>query len=317
MVAEHLWLTLVSSDPTEVCLYQQGVPNCSATNINRITMPGVNVKISLATVGSKNGLTKGVIKLTGLDSSFKVQTVNTRLNSNCTDVTFSVTTNSSLNVTQVYVTLDKSFLPLYDPLGKVIEVTFQSCPNVFPIDNTNNVCACMPELNKTPTITCDVNTQTITRHNEMWIGYNNDNDCVIVQKNCPFDYCSDDNLTFTFNMTKEQCLHNQSGLLCGQCAEGLSLMLGSKQCGQCINDHLALIIPFGLAGIALVSFVIVLYLTGSVGTINGFIFYANTVKIYEHILFPNSPVLFSHFISWLNLDLGFEYLFCIWYMLMW
>ena len=27
----------------------------------------------------------------------------------------------------------------------------------------------MPELEKTLTITCDVNTQTITRHGEMWI----------------------------------------------------------------------------------------------------------------------------------------------------
>ena len=71
-----------------------------------------------------------------------------------------------MNVTQVHVTLENLFLPLYDPLGKVIEVTFQSCPIAFPLDITNNTCACMPELEKTPTITCDVNTQTITRHGE-------------------------------------------------------------------------------------------------------------------------------------------------------
>ena len=143
-----------------------------------------------------------------MDSSFKVQTVNTRLNSNCTDVTFSITTNSSLNTTRVYVTLEKSFLPLYDPLGKVIEVTFQSCPFAFPLDITNNACACIPELEKTPTISCDINTQTITRQGQMWIGYNNNYNCVIVHQNCPFDYCSDDNLSFTFNTTKKQCLHN-------------------------------------------------------------------------------------------------------------
>ena len=309
---QQIGLSVVSSDPIEVCFCQQGVTNCSVTNINITAMPGINLKLSLATVGSKNGLTKGVIKLTGLDSSFKVQTVNTRLNSNCTDVTFSITTNSSLNTTRVYVTLEKSFLPLYDPLGKVIEVTFQSCPFAFPLDITNNACACIPELEKTPTITCDVNTQTITRHGEMWIGYNNNYNCVIVHQNCPFDYCSDDNLSFTFNTTKKQCLHNRSGLLCGQCAEGLSLMLGSNQCGQCTYDHLALIIPFGLAGIALVAFIIGLNLTVSVGTINGLIFYANVVKIYEHIFFSNGPLNFySHFISWLNLDLGIETCFII------
>ena len=305
--SQQTGLSVVSSDPIKVCFCEQGAPNCSVTNINITAMPGVNVNVSLATVGSKDGLTKGVIKLTGLNSSFKVQTVNTKLNSNCADVTFSVTTSSSLNTTQVYVTLEKSFLPLQDPLGKVIEVTFQSCPIAFPLDITNNACACMSEIEKTPTITCDVNTQTITRHGEMWIGYNNDNHCVIVHANCPFDYCSDNNLSFTFNMTKEQCLHNRSGLLCGQCDEGLSLMLGSNQCGQCTNNYLALIIPFAVTGIALIAVIIALNLTVSVGTINGLIFYANVVKIYEHIFFPNGPVKFlSHIISWLNLDLGIE-----------
>ena len=42
----------------------------------------------------------------------------------------------------------------------------------------------------------------------------------------------------------------------------------------------------------------------SVGTINGLIFYANIVKLYEPI-FPDGPIVFlSQFILWLNLDLG-------------
>ena len=57
---------------------------------------------------------------------------------------------------------------------------------------------------------------------------------------------------FTFHKTKEHCLHNRSALLCGQYDEGLSLMLSLNQCGQCTYDYLALIIPFGLAGIVLV-----------------------------------------------------------------
>ena len=45
----------------------------------------------------------------------------------------------------------------------------------------------------------------------------------------------------------------------------------------------------------------------SVGTINGLIFYANVVKIYEHIFFPKGSLPFlSLFISCLNLDLGIE-----------
>ena len=84
-------------------------------------------------------------------------------------------------------------------------------------------------------------------------------------------------------------------------------MLGYNECERCNNDHIAIIIPFALAGIALVAFVIVLNLTVSVGTINGFIFYANIIKIYEHIFFPKHTVNFlSQFISWINLDLGIK-----------
>ena len=74
-------------------------------------------------------------------------------------------------------------------------------------------------------------------------------------------------------------VRNQSGLLCWQYHEGFSLMLGSNQCRQCTNDHLALIILFGLAGIALVAFIIGLNITVSLSTVNGLIFYANVVKI--------------------------------------
>ena len=84
-------------------------------------------------------------------------------------------------------------------------------------------------------------------------------------------------------------------------------MLGSNQCGQCTHNYIVLIIPFAVAGIALVAFIIALKLTVSVCTMNGLIFYSNVVKIFESIFFLNGPVkLLSQFISWLNLDLGIE-----------
>ena len=295
--------SVVSSDPIQVCFCEANEPNCSIKNINITAIPGIDNSISLATVGSKNGLTNGVIKFTPSN----VQTVNDRLIPSCTDVTFSVTANTSLNTTQVYVTLEKSIKPLYDPFAKVIDVIIQSCPIGFPLDIKNNTCVCRSELTKPPTINCDINTQIITREGDLWIGYENDHDCLIVYENCPFDYCNYNNINFTFNTSNEQCLHSRSGILCGQCANGLSLMLGSNQCGQCTNNNIALIILFALAGIALVTFVVTLNVTVSVGTINGLIFYANVVKIYEHIFFSEGPIPFlSLFISWVNLDLGIE-----------
>ena len=295
----------VPSDPVQVCFCESFQPNCSVRNKNKSVIPGIDVNVSLATVGIKDGITEGVIKLTSSDNSSTVQTNNNRLNATCTNVTFTLKTNPSMNTTRIYATLEWTVSdPLYNRLAKVIEVTIESCPIGFPL--VNDTCVCRSELIRS-SITCDINTQMLTRHGNKWIGYQNDSDCLIIYHHCPFDYCIDGTVHFKITSPHPQCLHNRSGLLCGQCSEGFSLMLGSNRCKECTNNYIALIIPFALAGIALVAFVIILNLTVSVGTINGLIFYANVVKIYEPIFFPDGPIpLLSQFISWINLDLGIK-----------
>ena len=298
-------LSVVSSNPIQVCFCEGNRQNCSITNVSMLITPGFDVNVSLATVGILDGLTQGVIKLNSSDNSSIVQYHNNRLNAVCTNVTFTLRIHPSLNTTQVYATLNNSISePLYDPYAKVIEVAIESCPIGFQL--VNGICICRPEFNL-PSITCDVITQIITRDGDIWIGYENDSNCLIVYSNCPFHYCNDSNISFTLNYSSKQCLHNRSGILCGECSQGFGLMLGYNQCGECTNDHIALIIPFALAGIALVSFIIFLNLTVSVGTINGLIFYANVVKIYEPIFFHKHTVNFlSQIISWINLDLGIK-----------
>ena len=287
--------SVVSSDPIQVCFCESDKQNCSISSIDITLMRGIDVNVSLATVGIKDGLTEGVVKLR---SSSNVQTDNNRLNASCTNVTFTLKANSSMNTTQVHATLETS------NTDKLIYITIKSCPIGFPL--INDACVCRSELTTSP-ITCDINTEIITRHSDIWIGYKNDSDCLIVYPNCPFDYCNDGTIQFKITSPDPQCLLKRSGLLCGQCTKGLSLMLGSNQCGQCTNAYIALIIPFALAGIALVAFIVVLNLTVSVGTINGLVFYANVVKIYEPIFFPDGPIpFFSQFISWLNLDFGIQ-----------
>ena len=63
-------LSVVSSDPIQVCSCESNRQNCSITNINITNIPaGIDVNISLATVSIKDGLTKGMIKLTTDNSS--------------------------------------------------------------------------------------------------------------------------------------------------------------------------------------------------------------------------------------------------------
>ena len=86
-------------------------------------------------------------------------------------------------------------------------------------------------------------------------------------------------------------------------------MLGSSQCKKCTNAFLALLIPFALAGVLLVTLLFILHLTVAEGTLHGLIFYANIVEANHHIFFPQCSISInpaSIFIAWLNLDLGIE-----------
>ena len=69
-----------------------------------------------------------------------------------------------------------------------------------------------------------------------------------------------------------QCQFNRSGVLCGHCQEGLSVVFGSSQCKKCSNIFLFIIISIAIAGIVLVMMLFVLKLTVTNGTINTFIF---------------------------------------------
>ena len=72
----------------------------------------------------------------------------------------------------------------------------------------------------------------------------------------------------------------------------------------------SIVILAAVAGVVLVILLMLLNLTVSVGSINGLLFYANLVKLNESVFFSsgNIPVI-TQFISWCNLDMGFEYCF--------
>ena len=118
------------------------------------------------------------------------------------------------------------------------------------------------QYNENSTIRCNSSQQ-------LWVGYDHQSDELILQSHCPFDYCVNDTVVFLLTNTDSQCAYNRSGLLCGACKKNYSLALGSSQCKQCTNSHLALLIPIGLMGVALVFLVLVTRLTMATGTLSG------------------------------------------------
>ena len=92
-----------------------------------------------------------------------------------------------------------------------------------------------------------------------------------------------------------QCAHNRSGTICGQCMVNYSLAFGEVQCSDCskINPAVTfgLLLLFALVGIFLVVLLTLLKMTVASGTLNGLIFYANTVDANRDILVPQGAWL--------------------------
>ena len=150
------------------------------------------------------------------------------------------------------------------------------------------------------------------KKNTFWVSKQENNSGLIFHNNrCPFDFCKDEKLNVTLDNANVQCDFNKNGILCGQCREQYSLALGTLHCLDCFKKdyYSVLVLPFALAGIALVMVILLLNLTVDVGTLNGLIFYANIVHSNREAYFQHTREINNFhaiFISWLNLDFGIE-----------
>ena len=297
--------SVISSEPTNVCFCDDNnTINCSLTQLTMTAYPGQEINISVVTVGQRDGVAPGLLKIQPLDlKSAPVEIYNT-IAMNCTTIAFTpVHDNYSLSIagTTGYISTNLT-----------LNINKTDCPLGFHLSKKNGSCDCEEVKHINPLvekdITCDSATNTLSRQGDIWIG--NISECIIVQTPCPLDYCNSTKANFTFADPDSQCAKNRNGTLCGGCKNNFSLALGSNNCIQCNQfSYLALIIPFAAAGFGLVALLMVLNLTVSIGTINGLMFYASIVKISEStgIFFPNGPIpVLSQFIAWLNLDLGIE-----------
>ena len=187
-----------------------------------------------------------------------------------------------------------------------MNISFRPCPPGFSLSKHPPFrCDCNQLMKQLPGVECHIQDQTISRSGLVWITTNGNE--TVTASNCPYNYCKIEKIIMTLQNPDSQCNFNHSGTLCGGCQPGLSLALGTNQCLQCPNTHLALLLPFALAGVVLVCFIKVIDLTISQGTLNGLIFYANIVKANEYLLYnekQTNPL--AVFIAWLNLDLGIE-----------
>ena len=298
----------ISSDPTQLCFCNMRKWNCTETTQSKSIYPGQQVEVSVVAIDQSHLPIPALIHTTVRSGNNLImsETISYETGDNCTSRNYSVTLKIPVNQLEIYPN-NKSG----NTIHLIVNITFEKCPIGFEPSNSTGECICDHRIWQY-TNSCEIDRQAIFRNasSTFWLGasYNSGTlEGFIHHPFCPLDYCTTENKYINLRDPDKQCNVNRSGLLCGKCKEGLSLVLGSSQCKKCSNNYLALLIPLALAGVLLVTLLFLLHLTVAAGTLHGLIFYANIVAANHHIFFPqssNNPA--SIFIAWLNLDLGIQ-----------
>ena len=304
-ITEHISKnSVIASDPNHICPCPYDQPDCSIHSINTTVYPGETFLVPAVAIGQRNGTVPAVVKSSledeqsMLDSLQEAQSVN----NTCTTLQYAIYSKSSKET--MTLTAEGPCLELGEPL--IINITLLQCPTGFTLSNTTKACTCEKRVQKYTNI-CNITSRKIDRDGDFWVGVDSGFEGTILHPHCPFDYCKSQSISFALNETDLQCSYDRTGLLCGGCQPGLSNVLGSSRCTVCSGAYLSLLIPFALAGIALVVFLLLCKLTVTVGSINGLIFYANIIAVNHSVLLPSGEQnVLTIFIAWLNLDLGIE-----------
>ena len=217
----------------------------------------------------------------------------------------------TLNSTSLKVSGD---LVCNESIWNEIEVFVDHLPCPLGFYNTESLeCICDRRLQSIfRNVECDINNEAILISSG-WFSYRNR--LLRIHNKCPFNYCQKLRNFISPLEPDNQCGHNRGGVLCGGCLANYSVVLGSWKCMNCSHtsgyNFIWLTVVMALAGVVLVTFLLLMKMTVSIGTINGLIFYANVMSssgLLDHQNCAIHPFLHV-FISWINLDLGIDVCF--------
>ena len=312
----------VSSRPVRICFCKNNEQDCSYQPDPVQVMKGEEFVLPLVAVDQVNNSVNATIyahTLSG-NSGLGVGQRSQYGLASCTNVTYSIYSRNELEKLIIYPegpcknanlssrSVNINFLPCKCPVGFMVSPSSQS------------ECKCICHELLAPYLKeCNHSSALLVRNTPVWIDYVYRNDSsygktegYVIFPHCPYDYCVPPSIPVYINLSKDdganaQCAFDHSGLLCGTCKSGFSLALGTSRCLKCSNTWLILLLPFCLAGIILVIFILMLDLTVSKGTVNAMIFFSNIIVANRPILIPLARYNFlAMFASWFSLDLGIE-----------
>ena len=131
-------------------------------------------------------------------------------------------------------------------MSEMFFIEIHPCPKRLTLNMDRKICYCDPLLNNNvlSITSCDLNDQTILHPANSWITADtvNGSHTYLISSSCPFDYYISYSSHQNLSDPDSQCQYNRSGVLCGQCKQGLSSVFGSSQCKNCSDLYLLLII---------------------------------------------------------------------------
>ena len=285
---------------------------CDDINTSRISVyRGQSFKLRIMALGQgESRVTANVRALISNNVRLNIKQRLQHISRNCSEVTY------NLYSTEKHETL--TIVPQGPCQTTNITLRYVLvCPDAFMISQSKGECVCEDRL-KYYNATCVIEEVGVSILRNEGINFwmqalyinNHSYGGLILCQFCPAEYCTADTVNISLEDPDVQCAFNRGGVLCGACKDGTSLWLGGSRCDVCSNFYLLLILPFALAGIALVTSLSFLRLTVASGTINSLILYANIVQANRRAFFPsNRADVLTVFIAWLNLDFGFEICF--------
>ena len=314
---------MISSDPFAVLTCSNNTPIDSLDTQSPVTAyPGQTLNISIITISYlwNLGTSPSPVAYSTCDTTCANLYSSNCVTENCTILSFNnvqqtqqYCTNYTYLVTGRYNQTYNKILYLFPITSEIsygVIINVNQCPFGFKTWNTNAMTCSADDVLTKYHIVNDINTLTVLRNGTMWVGTCSSNKVLAVHPNCPYDYCNTSSITFRIEDEQDnQCNNNRTGVLCGGCQPNMSVVFGSTRCMACPGQqHLSLLIAFSIMGVALVTMLLLLNCTVSVGTINGLILYANIIRpgILNHISIPDDKRLIFVFVSWLNLNLGIE-----------
>jgi predicted outer membrane repeat protein len=316
----------VSSKAVRVCLCKDSQPNCSQTADDIDIRRGkINTFIlKLAAVDQIHHSVPATIASSFNDDSVSSNQPVRASSTNCMNVEFQVSfpkaSNYTLNIFPDGPCTDRGT----SDFSVEINVMDCICPPGFMLqeNSTNCRCICDNKLSELiETLECNIAEESIIREGEFWVTFLNSSDSTysyFFYPHCPYDYCKPPTVPTSIKLSEPrgsdaQCINNRGGLLCGSCQSSYSISLGSSKCVECPTNWGRYGLPIGIivaaliAGIVLVVLILVFNLTVTVGTLNSIIFYANIIDVNRSVYFRQLHLTFVPvFISWLNLDIGFD-----------